>query len=365
MEKPPPPPLFFFFFKRSETSPCILTLFLLLLFSFFLLLLHWLTPFQPLLFLRVAGGSAYGERPPSGAACDYSSGRWVWDGTRRAECYSEDCPFLDPGFRCRNNGRPDSGYLYWRWQPHGCDLPKFNASELLERSRNGKIIFVGDSIGRNQWESLVCLLAKAAVNQSSIYEKYGSPITKHKGFLSIVFRDHNLTVEYYRAPFLAAVGRPPPASPSQVRSAIHLDALNWQSKRWVDADVLVLNAGHWWNQKKTTGSNGTWDEGGTCSTYTEPERSSSASGPEPWNNWIIGEAVEWMKSGGKKARVLNITHLTELRRDGHPSKHREPGTPANSPEDCSHWCLPGVPDTWNHLLYAHLLSMNYDTRKNV
>ncbi|KAG6528475.1 hypothetical protein ZIOFF_010650 [Zingiber officinale] len=365
MEKPPPPPLFFFFFKRSETSPCILTLFLLLLFSFFLILLHWLTPFQPLLFLRVAGGSAYGERPPSGAACDYSSGRWVWDGTRQDECYSEDCPFLDPGFRCRHNGRPDSGYLYWRWQPHGCDLPKFNASELLERSRNGKIIFVGDSIGRNQWESLVCLLAKAAVNQSSIYEKYGSPITKHKGFLSIVFRDHNLTVEYYRAPFLAAVGRPPPASPSQVRSAIHLDALNWQSKRWVDADVLVLNTGHWWNQKKTTGSNGTWDEGGTCSAYTEPERSSSASGPEPWNNWIIGEAVEWMKSGGKKAHVLNITHLTELRRDGHPSKHREPGTPANSPEDCSHWCLPGVPDTWNHLLYAHLLSMNYDTRKNV
>ncbi|KAM0902155.1 hypothetical protein ACQ4PT_019484 [Festuca glaucescens] len=21
-------------------------------------------------------------------------------------------------------------------------------------------------------------------------------------------------------------------------------------------------------------------------------------------------------------------------------------------EDCSHWCLPGVPDTWNELLYA-------------
>jgi hypothetical protein len=28
-----------------------------------------------------------------------------------------------------------------------------------------------------------------------------------------------------------------------------------------------------------------------------------------------------------------------------------------SPElylDCSHWCLPGVPDSWNELLYAQI-----------
>ncbi|RWV99409.1 hypothetical protein GW17_00037682 [Ensete ventricosum] len=108
-----------------------------------------------------------------------------------------------------------------------------------------------DSIGRNQWESFLCMLAKGVQNKSSIYEKYGNPITKHKGFLSMVFHDYNLTVEYYRAPFLAAVGRPPPASPDHVRAAIHLDALHWLCKHWVDADLLVLNAGHWWNDKKT------------------------------------------------------------------------------------------------------------------
>jgi hypothetical protein len=27
---------------------------------------------------------------------------------------------------------------------------------------------------------------------------------------------------------------------------------------------------------------------------------------------------------------------------------------AKKSQDCVHWCLPGVPDTWNELLYALL-----------
>lgn len=59
--------------------------------------------------------------------CNYSYGKWV----RRQQLdleetfYREDCRFLDPGFRCLNNGRKDSGFRQWRWQPHGCDLPRY------------------------------------------------------------------------------------------------------------------------------------------------------------------------------------------------------------------------------------------------
>lgn len=56
--------------------------------------------------------------------------------------------------------------------------------------------------------------------------------------------------------------------------------------------------------------------------------------------------------------VLNVTQMTELRKDGHPSLYYvgpHSGPAAIHRQDCSHWCLPGVPDAWDELLYALLL----------
>lgn len=58
---------------------------------------------------------------------------------------------------------------------------------------------------------------------------------------------------------------------------------------------------------------------------------------------------------------MNISRLTDFRKDGHPSIYRtvykteKEKREAVSHQDCSHWCLPGVPDTWNQLLYVSLL----------
>jgi hypothetical protein len=59
--------------------------------------------------------------------------------------------------------------------------------------------------------------------------------------------------------------------------------------------------------------------------------------------------------------ILNVTRMTAQRKDGHPSLFISPSSSSQmlnktltetEVEDCSHWCLPGVPDTWNELLYA-------------
>lgn len=64
---------------------------------------------------------------------------------------------------------------------------------------------------------------------------------------------------------------------------------------------------------------------------------------------VLEKVIKKMR---KPVYLLNITTLSQLRKDGHPSLY---GLGGHRGLDCSHWCLAGVPDTWNELLYAALV----------
>ncbi|KAI5073186.1 hypothetical protein GOP47_0011199 [Adiantum capillus-veneris] len=329
------------------------------------------------------------------SACDISVGEWVLDGSHYPLFPPRSCPYVDEAFSCQENGRPDSDYLKRRWKPKGCDLPRFDAQSLLEKLRGKRMVFAGDSLMRNQWESMLCLLREGLANKSRMIEAKGSRITKGKGDYVFKFLDYNARVEFYRSHFLVAEGR------QGKRLTLRLDIIDKTSKKWLNADVLVFTTGHWWTHGKTArgkdyfqerdfvheslpvmeafqkgmktwaswiGKNvdpkrtklffcgyspahfngGQWNSGGQCNKETEPIFNASLLSNYPEKMLVIENIVQQMKL---PVQILNVTRLSEFRKDAHPSRYGQVPQDNKSGrgphQDCSHWCLPGLPDIWN------------------
>lgn len=341
--------------------------------------------------------------------CDLHMGTWVRD--EQYPLYKPgSCPYVDEAFSCQGNGRRDSEYMKWRWKPDGCDLPRFNATDFLEKLRGKRLMLVGDSMNRNQFESILCLLREGLPDKSRMYEIHGYKITKGRGYFVFNFKDYNCKVEFVRSHFLVKEGI---RINSQRNSnpTLSIDRIDKSANRWKQADILVFNTGHWWAHGKTArGKNyykegdfiypqfdaveayrramrtwakwisnnvnpekqlvfyrgyssahfrgGDWDSGGTCNGETEPIMSGAFLNSYPVKMKIVDEVIKEMQA---PVIVLNVTRLTNFRKDGHPSIYGKNMTSDGSKvvskkkQDCSHWCLPGIPDAWNEIIYATLL----------
>nr|ABK26918.1 unknown [Picea sitchensis] len=113
-----------------------------------------------------------------GEKCDIFTGSWVHD--LSYPLYdSRTCPYLNGGATCQMNGRPDSDYEKWRWKPRDCNIPRFNALDLLQRLKGKTIMFVGDSLSNNQWQSMLCLLHSVLPHRGTVFIR-GHPISTFK-----------------------------------------------------------------------------------------------------------------------------------------------------------------------------------------
>ncbi|XP_052197800.1 protein trichome birefringence-like 34 isoform X1 [Diospyros lotus] len=346
-----------------------------------------------------------------GNGCDLFSGKWVLD--KEPNFYplykEQDCSFIHDGIACEKFGRKDLKYQQWRWQPHDCDLPRFNATAMLERLRNKRLVFVGDSINRNQWVSMVCLVQSPIPPALKSVHLNGSLIT-------FKATEYNATIDFYWAPLLVESNSDDLFHHRIADRIVRAESIEKHARSWTDADILVFNSYLWWRRPKLKvlwGSFGsgdgiykevemlrsyemalrTWadwlefhvnrsktqlffvtlspthnraDEWGKppnhkCNNETEPiaEEGHQGMDSDPQMMKILESAIGELGSRGLKVQMLNITQLSEYRKDAHPSIHSKKWGPEEISNpvrfaDCTHWCLPGVPDVWNLILYAYI-----------
>ncbi|GAB2285938.1 Protein trichome birefringence-like 35 [Dionaea muscipula] len=340
--------------------------------------------------------------------CDVFYGRWVFDNVSYPLYNESDCPYMSDQLACRKHGRPDLNYQYWRWQPHGCNLRRWNVTEMWEKLRGKRIMFVGDSLNRGQWISMVCLL-------SSVIPADKRSMSPNAHLTVFRAEDYNASVEFLWAPLLVDSNSDDPVNHRLSDRIIAPASAIRHLSKWEKADILVFNTYLWWRQGLIKLLwNG--EENMVCEELDGVRAMELAM--NTWAKWVQSSvdplkkrvffvtmspthqwSREWEPAGsdgncygeqspidletywgsgsdlatmqmvrkvlsrlGAKVTVLNITQLSEYRKDGHPSIYRkfwetlspEQLSKPDSYSDCIHWCLPGVPDVWNQLLFHFL-----------
>ncbi|XP_051195299.1 protein trichome birefringence-like 19 [Lolium perenne] len=343
--------------------------------------------------------------------CDIFRGEWVPDDG--APYYTNrSCAFIQEHQNCMKYGRPDLGFLGWRWRPDGCELPRFDAARFLQVVSNRSMAFVGDSLARNHMQSLVCLLSKVE------YPKDIST-TENQEFRTLYYESHGFTLSIYRSRFLVKAN----LSDNDADHGLWNLYLDEPDDAWLPfvsgADYIVISGASWFTHpslfyeaggrlvgckscnlpgvpeltlrysmraafrtalraittlKGFTGTviartltptshfeGGEWDKGGDCRrTRPYAARVGVAGQDLELHEAQVEEfaaAKEEAAARGARMMLMDATAAMVLRPDGHPSRYghwaHENVTLYN---DCVHWCLPGPVDVWNEMLLHMLLA---------
>ncbi|PHT43745.1 Protein trichome birefringence-like 43, partial [Capsicum baccatum] len=325
--------------------------------------------------------SSHSRGSKSNSSCDLFQGNWIYDDSYPLY-NSSICSFIEGQFNCQGNGRPDKFYLKYKWKPNACELPKFDGLDFLRRVKGKRIMFIGDSLSLNQWQSLACMLHAALPQLNYTLQRKG-------GVSNFIFQDYNVSLILSRNAYLVDLVK------EKIGRVLKLDSIQ-NGDAWKDFDMLIFNTWHWWLHK---GSQQSWDfiqKGDQI--YKDMDRLVAfKEGLKTWSNWVDSNidptktrvffqgispthynGQEWNASksnsncngetqpingsvypGGpmaastivkeilgnmtKPVTLLDITFLSQLRKDGHPSIYGTTTTNNNvtmikKGNDCSHWC---------------------------
>ncbi|KAF7078644.1 hypothetical protein CFC21_083045 [Triticum aestivum] len=321
-------------------------------------------------------------------ACDLTRGQWVPDD--EPPYYTNlTCPFIDDLQNCMKFGKPGGlDLMRWRWKPDGCDLPRFDAGRFLEAMRGKSIAFVGDSLARNHFKSLLCILSQVA-EPVELVTTTETDVTGRAVRRDFHYGSHGFNVSLFWSPFLVKANLSSAALGLGLWD-VHLDTAD---ARWAahiaDFDHIVLSGTNWFfrpsvyyeggravgrndgasgahnaTEAPVSGAvraafrtalgaiaaregfrgkavvrtvtpahfeNGEWNTGGDC-VRTRPlrrgERARDAVVAEFRAAQVDAlretEAARRRNRSGAELRLLDITEAMELRPDGHPSRYGHP-----------------------------------------
>ncbi|KAI8911302.1 GDSL/SGNH-like acyl-esterase family found in Pmr5 and Cas1p-domain-containing protein [Powellomyces hirtus] len=307
-----------------------------------------------------------------------SSGNWTrrpegWRDSKYRERYAS-CPLLDTQDQCEKE-RYDR-LLRWKWE--GSERlaglgPELRLGDVVRKCLNGRIIGLsGDSLNRQSFHSLACLMyadgAMLTKTREGRLDKVVAKFQNSTGSTTLLWTGDDLN------PYLLDYtgNRPEPK--------IDFNNLHPALKELVQADPdwLLLNTGLWidassfksrimdfyqaYSRIITTAislidgskadatkvvfrtspmrhyQGGDYNSDGTCASLVPRFNTKPEDYYGGYAESLQNERLKRAVASHKDVTILDAASVALARADAH-----------RSTKDCSHYCLPGVPDAWNEV----------------